>query len=45
VLTILLEGNSVSQAAALAARITGLKKNTLYELALKMQTANEQNNQ
>lgn len=45
VLTILLEGNSVSQAAALAARITGLKKNTLYELALKMQTANEQNHQ
>jgi 16S rRNA (cytidine1402-2'-O)-methyltransferase len=45
VLTILLESNSVSQAAALAARITGLKKNTLYDLALKMQTANEQNNQ
>jgi 16S rRNA (cytidine1402-2'-O)-methyltransferase len=38
VLTILMEGNSVSQAAALAARITGLKKNTLYDLALKMQT-------
>ena len=31
VLTILLEGNSVSQAAALAARITGLKKNALYD--------------
>jgi 16S rRNA (cytidine1402-2'-O)-methyltransferase len=41
VLTILLEGNSVSQAAALAARITGLKKNTLYDLALKMQTYGE----
>jgi 16S rRNA (cytidine1402-2'-O)-methyltransferase len=39
VLSILLESNSVSQAAALAARITGLKKNTLYELALKMQAA------
>ena len=41
VLSILLENNSVSQAAALAARITGLKKNTLYELALKMQTSDE----
>ena len=41
VLTILLEGNSVSQAAALAARITGLKKNALYNLALKMQTNDE----
>ena len=41
VLTILLEGNSVSQAAALAARITGLKKNALYDLALKMQTNDE----
>jgi hypothetical protein len=36
-----MEGNSVSQAAALAARITGLKKNTLYDLALKMQTNDE----
>ena len=45
VLTILLESNSVSLAAALAASITGLKKNTLYELALKMQTTNEQNDQ
>jgi len=45
VLTILLESNSVSLAAALAARITGLKKNALYELALKMQTTNEQNDQ
>lgn len=41
ILSILLESNSVSQAAALAARITGAKKNTLYELALKMQSANE----
>ena len=41
VLTILLEGNSVSHAAALAARITGLKKNALYDLALKMQTNDE----
>ena len=41
VLTILLEGNSVSQAAVLAARITGLKKNALYDLALKMQTNDE----
>ena len=41
VLTILLEGNSVSQASALAARITGLKKNALYDLALKMQTNDE----
>ena len=41
VLSILLESNSVSQAAALAARITGLKKNVLYDLALKMQTTDE----
>jgi len=41
VLTILLEGHSVSQAAALATRITGLKKNALYDLALKMQTNDE----
>jgi 16S rRNA (cytidine1402-2'-O)-methyltransferase len=41
VLTILLEGNSVSQAAALAARITGLKKNALYDLALKMHANDE----
>ena len=41
VLTILLEGNSVSPAAALAARITGFKKNALYDLALKMQTNDE----
>jgi 16S rRNA (cytidine1402-2'-O)-methyltransferase len=41
ILSILLESNSVSQAATIAARITGLKKNTLYELALKMQSANQ----
>ena len=34
VLDILLEACSVSQAAALAARITGVKKNQLYEIAL-----------
>ena len=45
VLTILLEGHSVSQAAALAARITGLKKNALYDLALKMQANDDLNNQ
>jgi 16S rRNA (cytidine1402-2'-O)-methyltransferase len=36
VLSILLEQCSVSQAAALAAKITGVKKNTLYTLALEM---------
>jgi len=41
VLTILLESNSVSQAAAVAARITGLKKNALYDLALKMHDSGE----
>jgi 16S rRNA (cytidine1402-2'-O)-methyltransferase len=41
VLTILLESNSVSQAAVAAARITGLKKNALYDLALKMQINDE----
>jgi len=45
VLTILLEGHSVSQAAALATRITGLKKNALYDLALKMQANDDLNNQ
>ncbi len=34
VLDILLEACSVSQAAALASRITGMKKNQLYDLAL-----------
>ncbi|MFM7483544.1 MAG: 16S rRNA (cytidine(1402)-2'-O)-methyltransferase [Burkholderiaceae bacterium] len=36
VLNILLEQCSVSQAAALAAKITGVKKNTLYTLALEI---------
>lgn len=36
VLSILLEQCSVSQAAALAAKITGVKKNTLYTLALEI---------
>ncbi|RJG07754.1 16S rRNA (cytidine(1402)-2'-O)-methyltransferase [Noviherbaspirillum cavernae] len=36
ILAILLEECSVKQAAALAARITGLKKNALYERALQM---------
>jgi 16S rRNA (cytidine1402-2'-O)-methyltransferase len=36
ILTILLEECSVSQAAALTARITGQKKNALYELALQL---------
>jgi 16S rRNA (cytidine1402-2'-O)-methyltransferase len=35
VLDILLEDCSVSQAAALTSRITGMKKNQLYEIALK----------
>jgi 16S rRNA (cytidine1402-2'-O)-methyltransferase len=33
-LTILLQECSVSQAAALAAKITGVKKNALYTMAL-----------
>ena len=37
ILGILLEECSVSQAAALTARITGKKKNALYELALAIQ--------
>nr|WP_315475675.1 16S rRNA (cytidine(1402)-2'-O)-methyltransferase [uncultured Undibacterium sp.] len=36
VLTILLEELSVKQAAALAAQITGQKKNALYQIALEM---------
>ncbi len=42
VLSILLESHTVSQAAPLAARITGLKKNVLYELALKLQPEEEE---
>jgi len=37
ILSILLEECSVSQAATLSARITGKKKNALYELALTIQ--------
>jgi 16S rRNA (cytidine1402-2'-O)-methyltransferase len=37
VLTILLESCSVKQAAQMAAQLTGLKKNMLYQLALDMQ--------
>jgi 16S rRNA (cytidine1402-2'-O)-methyltransferase len=36
ILTVLLESCPVKQAASLAAKITGLKKNTLYELALTL---------
>ena len=36
VLAILLELHTVSQAAALASRITGVKKNALYQIALEM---------
>jgi 16S rRNA (cytidine1402-2'-O)-methyltransferase len=42
ILAILLEECSVKQAAALAARITGRKKNALYELALQMKGPKEQ---
>jgi 16S rRNA (cytidine1402-2'-O)-methyltransferase len=37
----LLDECSVSQAATLAARITGKKKNALYELALALQQKSE----
>lgn len=39
VLRLLLEALPISQAAKLAAQITGIKKNTLYELALQIQNA------
>ncbi len=42
ILGILLEECSVKQAAALAAQITGQKKNALYERALQMKNASEQ---
>jgi 16S rRNA (cytidine1402-2'-O)-methyltransferase len=38
-LSVLLESMSVSQAAATAAKISGLKKNHLYKLALEMQAS------
>jgi 16S rRNA (cytidine1402-2'-O)-methyltransferase len=41
ILKILLEECSVSQAATLAARITGQKKNALYELALQLSQAQD----
>lgn len=41
ILAILLSEYPVSQAAALAARITGAKKNRLYERALAMQNADQ----
>jgi 16S rRNA (cytidine1402-2'-O)-methyltransferase len=41
VLDILLEDCSVSQAAALTSRITGMKKNQLYEIALKRSDTND----
>ena len=41
ILKILLEELSVSQAAALAAKITGLKKNRLYEYALSLKGGSE----
>lgn len=39
-LSVLLESMSVSQAAATAAKISGLKKNHLYKVALEMQASN-----
>lgn len=41
ILSILLEECSVKQAASLAARITGQKKNALYQIALEMKQADE----
>ena len=42
VLKILLEECSVKQAAHLAAQLTGLKKNALYQLALEMKPKEEE---
>ena len=42
ILGILLQECSVKQAAALAAQITGQKKNALYERALAMRDASDQ---
>jgi 16S rRNA (cytidine1402-2'-O)-methyltransferase len=42
ILTILLAECSVKQASALAAQITGQKKNALYQLALEMKAAHEE---
>jgi 16S rRNA (cytidine1402-2'-O)-methyltransferase len=42
VLGLLLEEMPVSRAASLAARLTGAKKNALYELALSMKQGNQQ---
>jgi 16S rRNA (cytidine1402-2'-O)-methyltransferase len=44
ILRILLQDCSVKQAAALAAQITGQKKNALYERALQMKNADDDNN-
>ncbi|MCX7218181.1 MAG: rRNA (cytidine-2'-O-)-methyltransferase, partial [Burkholderiales bacterium] len=41
VLTILLKECSLKQAAALAAQLTGQKKNALYQLALEMKEENQ----
>jgi len=42
ILAVLLQECSVKQAATLAAQITGLKKNALYERALQMKSADDQ---